>query len=110
MAVGDCETAFFLAAQGDGLQLERRYTKPWLNQQGHFGLPLDALSAKVPLHEVFLALGGDANTQASKRSTTLPGDFIHHATRTIIEVDEIQHFSTFRLQSFDFYPRDATLG
>lgn len=109
MAVGDCEKTFFSAAGQDGIELIR-YTKSWLNQQGHFGLPDRAASVKAPLQRIFLALGGDPDEQASKRLISLPGDFIHPPTGTIIEVDEKQHFTSFRLESFDFYPPELSSG
>lgn len=34
----------------------------------------------------------------------LPGDFIHPETGTMIEIDELQHFTSFRLKSFEYYP------
>ncbi|MHA7223092.1 DUF7255 family protein [Arthrobacter sp. RHLT1-20] len=71
---------------------------------GHFGLPDRASSVTGPLHEIFLSLGGQATEQAAKRTTALPGDFIHVETGTIIEIDELQHFTSFRLKSFDYYP------
>lgn len=109
MAVGDCENSFLEAARRDGVKL-KRYKKPWLNQQGHFGLPDEAGRVRIPLRSIFLELGGDASAQASKRQTPLPGDFIHLETGTIIEVDEIQHFTSFRMKTFDFYGSDDVLG
>lgn len=103
MPVGDCENAFLEAARQDGVVLAR-YKKQWLNQRGHFGLPEQAASVVRPLHDLFLALAGDPEEQSLKRATALPGDFIHIGTGTIIEVDELQHFTSFRLRSFDHYP------
>ena len=109
MATGDCENAFCEAARRDGIVLTR-YKMPWLNQQGHFGLPVQASHVIDPLHDIFLELGGDGITQAAKRRTPLPGDFFHPETRTIIEVDEVHHFTSFRLRSFDFYPTETPIG
>lgn len=103
MPVGDCENAFLEAARGEGLGLARCKT-PWLNQRGHFGLPDRASNVTGPLHDIFLSLGGQAPEQAAKRTTALPGDFIHVETGTIIEIDELQHFTSFRLKSFKYYP------
>ncbi|WP_156808959.1 DUF7255 family protein [Arthrobacter sp. TB 23] len=103
MPVGDCENAFMEAARSEGVELAR-YKTPWLNQKGHFGLPDQALNVNGPLSDIFLSLGGQAIEQAAKRTTALPGDFIHLTTGTIIEVDELQHFTSFRLKSFDYYP------
>lgn len=109
MAVGDCERAFQEAAMQDGVKLHR-YKLPWINQQGHFGLPARAGAAKLVLHEIFLGMGGDAVEQAGKRSIALPGDLIHEPTRTVIEVDESQHFTSFRLKTLEMYPSDYLEG
>lgn len=109
MPVGDCENAFLDAASRDGVELVR-YKKPWLNQQGHFGLPSKASTIVPALHDIFLDLNGDPVTQSSKRAIPLPGDFIHVESGTIIEVDEMQHFTSYRLSTFSHYPEGIPLG
>lgn len=109
MAVGDCENLFVETALKYGIRLVR-YKMPWLNQQGHFGLPETASVIVPPLEQLFSTLGGDASEQSKKRSTALPGDFVHEETGTLIEVDEIQHFTSFRLKTFGFYPNAVPLG
>lgn len=109
MPVGDCENAFMEAARREGVELVR-YKKPWLNQRGHFGLPDQAFGVTGPLNSIFLSLGGSPVEQAAKRTTALPGDFLHTQTGTIIEIDEVQHFTSFRLRSFDNYPTGYPLG
>lgn len=109
MPVGDCENAFLEAAARDGIELIR-YKQPWLNQRGHFGLPNDAAAIVDLLKEIFSDLGGDSEAQAAKRPTALPGDFIHPPTGTMIEIDEVQHFTTFRMRTFTHYPQDTSLG
>jgi hypothetical protein len=109
MPVGDCERAFAAAAAADGVVLGRARV-PWLNQRGHLGLPEQASPARRILAEIFAALQGDPVAQAAKRLTALPGDFVHEPTGTFIEVDESQHFTTYRLLSLDHYPEDAPLG
>ncbi|MBU8866623.1 DUF7255 family protein [Paenarthrobacter aromaticivorans] len=109
MPVGDCENAFFEAARKRGVQLVR-YKKPWLNQRGHFGLPDSASAVALPLEQIFTLLGGNVAEQSAKRLTPLPGDFMHEETGTLIEVDEMQHFTSFRLQTFSCYGVDSPLG
>ncbi|MFC9335825.1 hypothetical protein [Arthrobacter sp. NPDC057009] len=109
MPVGDCENAFREAARQEGIELVR-YKQPWINQRGHFGLPDQAAAVMDPLNGIFYSLGGDAEEQSSKRATALPGDFIHPDTGTIIEVDELQHFTSFRLKSFHYYPPKHPVG
>lgn len=109
MPLGDCENAFLDAARQEGIELVR-YRKPWLNQKGHLGLPDNATSVQGILHGIFLALGGIVAEQESKRTTPLPGDFIHMGSGMIVEVDEIQHFTSFRLKSFTYYPAGFPVG
>ncbi|WP_208543989.1 hypothetical protein [Nocardioides seonyuensis] len=109
MPVGDCEKAFAVAAAADGIVLARARV-PWLNQRGHLGLPDQAHEARRRLDAIFLALGGDPEAQAAKRMTSLPGDFLHEPTGTFIEIDESQHFTTYRRLTLQHYPHDAPLG
>ena len=109
MPVGDCQAAFAEAAAQDGIALDD-CSLSWINQRGHFGLPPEASSAVDALDRIFVALGGDAGDQRGKRLTALRGDYIHTATRTIIEVDELQHFTSARLTTLRLYPADAPLG
>lgn len=109
MAVGDCENEFLDAASAAGIELTR-YKRPWLNQRGHLGLPKQATAVFGPLDDIFRALGGNRDEQLDKRIAPLPGDFIHAETGSIIEVDELQHFTSFRLKSFDFYPDTVAIN
>ena len=109
MPVGDCESAFAAAAAQDGVDLVRARV-PWLNQRGHFGLPKHAQIARQALASIFAALGGDPDTQEGKLLTPLPGDFFHEPSRTFIEIDEVQHFTTARLITLDLYPARWPLG
>lgn len=52
---------------------------------------------------------GSLTSEAGKM-TPLRGDFIHEPTETLIEVDESQHFTSFRLVTLDLYPEDWPLG
>lgn len=109
MAVGDCERAFAAAAARDGVMLERA-KEPWLNQRGHLGLPDSAARARTVLAQIFAVLGGRENEQSAKRLTALPGDYRHARTGTLVEVDEHQHFTTYRLITLDLYPPDIRVG
>jgi hypothetical protein len=110
MARGDTELAFKSVAAGDGIELVQNYSFPWMTEQGHFGLPPEAEAATTSLHDIFLALAGDAAPYAAGRSNVLQGDLLHRPTGTIIEVDEFQHFSSWRLITLEAYPSDAALG
>jgi hypothetical protein len=111
MPVGDTQNAFKEAAGSDGITLVDQRVG-WLNQRGHFGLPSDAdRRATVELlQEIYLALGGDPTTLQRGRTTPLTGDFIHPDTGTLIEVDEAQHFTSFRRTTLEMYPTGQPLG
>jgi hypothetical protein len=103
MPVGECERAFAAAAEGDGLVLERARV-PWLNERGHLGLPAELDEVADVFERIFVALGGDLVEQIAKPRTPLPGDFLHAASGTFIEIDEHQHFTSHRLRTLEFYP------
>jgi len=109
MPVGDCEQEVLAAARADGITFERAIV-PWINRRGHFGLPERAAQALPVLEAIFTALGGIAKTQSSKTLTPLRGDFLDPTSGTFVEVDESQHFTSFRLVALDLYPPDAELG
>jgi hypothetical protein len=109
MARGDTQREFAEAAERDGIVLTGQ-SLPWLNQRGHFALPDAAGDARAALETIYLALGGDLATLAGGKTTTLTGDFVHEPTGTLIEVDESQHFTSFRLATLELYPPGAQLG
>ncbi|MDO5626931.1 MAG: hypothetical protein Q4G43_01295 [Mobilicoccus sp.] len=109
MPVGDCQRAFGAAAAADGLELGPSRV-PWINQRGHFDLPSGYGDVASTLAEIFVALGGEKEAQAAKRTTPLIGDFADVQTGTLIEIDESQHFTSFRATSLELYPAETPLG
>jgi hypothetical protein len=109
MPRGDTQRAFAEAAAEDGIVLERQ-SLPWLCERGHLALPKSDTNTRVLLERIYLALDGDLELLASARANRLPGDFFHPDSRTLIEVDESQHFTTARLTTLDLYPADVPLG
>lgn len=109
MARGDAQREFAEAASDDGVVLTRQ-SVDWLCQRGHIALPDEAGSARDALERIYVALGGDRDTLATGNLTRLSGDFLHEPTGTLVEVDESQHFTSFRLTTLDLYPEDAQLG
>ena len=79
-------------------------------ERGHLGLPDGLDDVRATLERIFVALGGDLTAQAAKRTTALPGDFVHPPSGTIVEVDEHQHFTSHRLTTLDLNPADTQLG
>jgi hypothetical protein len=111
VAVGETQREFAAAAARDGIVLVRQ-SMSWLNERGHLGLPDDdeRRATRQALEHIYLALGGDLATLDAGRSKALPGDFVHEATGTLVEVDESQHFTSFRLQTLELYPVGVPLG
>lgn len=111
MPVGNTQREFAATASKDGIELTGQ-SVDWLNRRGHAGIPGDATrrSAITALERIYLHLGGDLTAHTTAKPTRLRGDYVHAATGTLIEVDESQHFTSFRLQTLDMYPDDATVG
>ena len=109
--MGATEDAVARLAASDGLEFQRGASLPWLTNKGHLAevvagtLDEETLSA---MRSIYQKLGGDESLLASKRSGSDPLiDLLHGALA--IEVDEIQHFTTDRLCTFELYPPDADL-
>lgn len=107
MPVGDVERAVASAAADNGISLVAMPRVAWLNTHGHFSLP-DAAAPAIPLlQQAFEALGGDKQEQLSKRWGSLPSDLLHPESRTMVEVDELQHFTSFRLRTLKAAPHES---
>jgi len=120
--VQDCETAFAEAAARDGIALEAQ-TFDWASEPGHLAIEEMADETGDPgvmqraeigvaaLAQIFNRLGGLKPVLESCR-VNLPftAVLVHEPTLTVIEVDDILHFSTPRLQSLELYPREVRLG
>lgn len=122
MAPGEVQAAFAQAAAADGIVLGSQ-SFDWLCEQGHVGLErvakarLDpALSGPVTaalelLDAIYLRLKGDISVlYASRENLLLPVDLVHEPTGTVIEVDELPHFTSFRLAALELYPADVAVG
>lgn len=104
MPVGDVEAAVAASARADGVPLIRMARVAWLNTHGHFALPPQAASVAGVLQRVFEELGGDEREQRSKQLRTLPNDLFHTNSKTMVEVDELQHFTSFRALTIREHP------
>ncbi len=101
MAVGDTERAVATAAALDGIELLPMMSQSWLNTRGHLALPVQASAVLSTLQRAFAMLRGDEGEQRSKALRPLPNDLVHRHSMTMIEVDEFQHFTTFRASIID---------
>ena len=123
MPLGDSHRAFAEAAARDGIELLVEEAFPWLTETGHIALeelaeePPDGADARAlgeaaeALDRIYLGLGGDIDTLVNCRVTLYGAiDLVHPPSNTLIEIDEIHHFTSFRLLALDSYPADAKLG
>ncbi len=122
MAAGETQQAFARAAAADGIVLESR-SFDWLCEQGHVGLERVAKARRDPsivapvmaalelLGTIYARLKGDVSVlYAARENLLLPVDLVHGHTGTVIEVDEAQHFTSFRKIALDVYPADVAVG
>ena len=109
MAKGDCEAAVATAASADGLVLSKMLGVEWLNNRGHLHLPARAAAAVPMMEHAFELLGGDYEAMQRKHLSNLPNDLLHVASRTIVEVDEFQHFTSMRGLTLDIV-QDRSVG
>ena len=123
MPVGDSHLAFAEAAGRDGIVLSRHVMFDWLTELGHLTLedlvedppagadPEALMAAAEALEGIYIDLGGDVDVLCNCRANLfLPVDLVHEPTGTVIELDESQHFTSFRLAALDAYPADAKVA
>lgn len=100
-------------AAEEGIELRPGTRYAWLTNRGHLEpalhdrLPPDVLTA---LDSIFRQLGGDAAALRAKNPRPLEPDLVHTGTGLLIEVDEIQHFTTAREATINQYPQDLVVG
>ena len=101
------------AAAARGLRLQLGATHRWLTVRGHLEpivereAPGDVLDA---LDDVHAALGGDRRALARRRSGTLRTDLVVRSTGQLVEVDELQHFTSARMTTLVAYPARRRFG
>jgi len=122
VAAGDVQSAFAQAAGDDGIVL-RSWSFDWLCEQGHVGLERVAKARRDPalagpvtvaleqLAAIYTRLQGDLSVlYASRENLLLPVELFHEPTGTVIEVDELPHFTSFRLAALELYRPGVALG
>lgn len=104
---------FMSLANNAGVELRLGTKVPGLTTRGHvmdhvlYGVPAGAVES---LRAIFEALGGDAGIIEKKRVNLIDPDLVHPATGTLVEVDELQHFTSARRTTLRLYPRTVSLG
>jgi hypothetical protein len=96
-----------------GLPVRTGTAVSWLSGRGHLNPDVARANPGVidALASIHGALGGDTAALATKRPGNPPvPDLVHTDLGLVIEVDEVQHFTTARLATFDYYPPDLALG
>lgn len=111
--MGATEETFAALAERAGFSLVRALSIEGLTGRGHAEpalAPFVPSSTVAALASIHAALGGDADMLSAKRSAPLRMDFVDMDRRLVIEVDEIQHFTTDRRNALELYPSDAKAG
>lgn len=107
----ECEIRLAVAAAKDGLFLRPGISHKWVSTHGPFGLTPQAARVEKPILSIAQALGADLEAMRLAKAVSRPKcDLLHLETGTVIEVDELQHFTSHRLITFDHYPADASVG
>ena len=122
MALDDTRAAFAEAAAADGIELQNQ-SFDWLCEQGHVGLERVAKARRDPalvapvtaaldvLASIYARLKGDVSVlRAARENLLLPVDLVHEPSRTVVEVDGPEHFTSSRLLALDLYPSGVPLG
>ena len=96
------EDKFFDLLRKLGIQVECGKKFDWLtNKVEH---------SELELWRIFMDLGGDGKGMRSKGLVKLPTDGFLPRYKRIIEFDELQHFTEYRLKTLDNYPKHIRLG
>jgi hypothetical protein len=111
--MGATENTFYELATANGIRLSHGSGLPWLTNHGHLSDHLKLLdkAAATALKTIYALLGGDEHLLSGKRNGSSPRpDFVISGQGLIIEVDEIQHFTSERKRTLDDYPPGADLA
>lgn len=108
--MGRTETGFGQCAAAVGVELGKGGV-PGLTSRGPWAYGLGDVPEAVleALRSMHTALGGDVDLTRSKSERSLVPDFILGSGQ-IVEVDEIQHFTSDRKLTLELYPADLPLG
>jgi len=121
-AVADLDAEFAEAAAKDGVPLEAQ-SFDWASEPGHLavedladetgdpGVMQRAEIGVAALDQMFTRFKGLVPVlQSCRVNRPYTAVLVHEQSLTIVEVDDMLHFSTPRLQALDLYPRETQLG
>jgi hypothetical protein len=113
--VGRTETELLSSARRAGIDLQGAGRVGWLSVYGHLEPSIqDAVPDVVldALDQIFVALRGDRELLQGKRGGASPKPDARLGERggAIVEIDEIQHFTTDRALTLQLYPVGSPLG
>jgi len=116
------EESFAEAAAKDGIELEP-HTFEWASEPGHLAVGYIADNSGIAdvmqraeigvpaLEQTFTRLRGLTPVlQSCRLVMPYPAVLVHMETGTLVEVDEVLHFTTARLTTLDAYPAEIPLG
>jgi len=120
--VADCEEALAVEAAKDGIELEPQQFE-WASEPGHLAVAYLADQSANPdvmqraeiavpaLEQMFGRLKGLTPVLHSCR-VNLPymPVLVHMESATLVEVDDVLHFTSGRLTTLDLYPPEVPLG
>lgn len=120
--VAACEEALAELAAADGIELEPHQFE-WASEPGHLAVAyladqtgdfevMQRAEIAVPaLEQMFIRLRGLMPVLHSCRvNKPYMAVLVHMATGTLVEVDDVLHFTTARLTTLDLYPGEVPLG
>ena len=74
-------------------------------------LRVPVTAAVEVLAAIYARLKGDVSVlHAARANLFLTVDLVHPPTGTVFEIDEREHFTSFRLTALELYPADARVG
>ncbi|MEO5315551.1 hypothetical protein PV772_15785 [Pseudarthrobacter sp. CC12] len=100
-----------MEAAKEGLFLSPGISFEWVGTKGPYGLSGKTANVYEDVMTIAIALGADLDAMRLAQRVVRPrADLMHEESGVIIEVDELQHFTSHRLLSFESYPSGAPLG
>jgi len=105
---------FQARAKTAGITLRPDVKLPWLTRNGHLQPEVQkriAAETCTALDRILAALGGDRDALASKTRGSMRADFLLEPQGVVVvEYDEVQHFTSARLETLAHYPSNTRLA